>query len=76
MHERALFQRGAAWVRADGSRRAEMPVTAFDGNGMVSKLEILRGDLVDVLYQATEDSTEYRFNTRISALNRMTTPSK
>ena len=68
MRERALEQRGAAWVRADGSRRAEMPVTAFDGNGMVSKLEILRGDLVDVLYQATKDSTEYRFSTRISAL--------
>ena len=68
MRERALEQRGAAWVSADGSRRAEMPVTAFDGNGMVSKLEILRGDLVDVLYQATKDSTEYRFSTRISAL--------
>ena len=32
-----------------------MPVTAFNGNGLVSKLEILRGDLVDVLYQATKD---------------------
>jgi hypothetical protein len=31
-----------------------MPVTAFGGNGLVSKLEILRGDLVDVLYQATK----------------------
>jgi 2-polyprenyl-6-methoxyphenol hydroxylase-like FAD-dependent oxidoreductase len=46
-----------------------MPVTAFDGNGLVSKLEILRGDLVAVLYHATKDSVEYRFNTRISALN-------
>jgi 2-polyprenyl-6-methoxyphenol hydroxylase-like FAD-dependent oxidoreductase len=66
MRERALEQRGAAWVRSDGSRRAEMPVTAFDGNGLVSKLEILRGDLVDVLYQATKDGTEYRFNASIS----------
>jgi 2-polyprenyl-6-methoxyphenol hydroxylase-like FAD-dependent oxidoreductase len=68
MRERALEQRGAAWVKADGSRRAEMPVTAFDGNGLVSKLEILRGDLVDVLYQATKDAAEYRFNTTISEL--------
>ena len=68
MRAHALEQRGVAWVAADGHRRAEMPVTAFDGNGLVSKLEILRGDLVDVLYQATEDSVEYRFNTRISAL--------
>ncbi len=65
MQARSLDQRGAAWIRADGSRRADMPVTAFNGNGLVSKLEILRGDLVDVLYQATKDQTEYRFNTRI-----------
>lgn len=68
MKSRSLFQRGIAWVRSDGSRRAEMPVEAFDGNGPVSKLEILRGDLVDVLYQATKDTAEYRFNTRIDGL--------
>lgn len=68
MERRALFQRGIAWVAADGSRRAEMPVTAFDGNGPVSKLEILRGDLVDVLYQATRETADYRFGTRITAL--------
>lgn len=68
MEYRALFQRGIAWVRSDGSRRAEMPVTAFDGNGPVSKLEILRGDLVDVLYGATKDVCEYRFGTRIETL--------
>nr|WP_090343380.1 FAD-dependent monooxygenase [Mycolicibacterium malmesburyense]CRL74331.1 2-polyprenyl-6-methoxyphenol hydroxylase-like oxidoreductase [Mycolicibacterium malmesburyense] len=68
MRARALEQRGAAWVRSDGSRRAEMPVTAFDGNGLVSKLEILRGDLVDVLYRATRDSVDYRFGQRISEL--------
>lgn len=68
MKSRALFQRGIAWVAADGSRRAEMPVTAFGGNGPVSKLEILRGDLVDVLYQATRETVEYRFGTRIAAL--------
>ena len=41
MERRALFQRGIAWVAADGSRRAEMPVTAFDGNGPVSKLNTI-----------------------------------
>ena len=65
MQARSLDQRGLAWIKSDGRRRAEMPVTAFNGNGIVSKLEILRGDLVDVLYQATKDQAEYRFNTRI-----------
>jgi 2-polyprenyl-6-methoxyphenol hydroxylase-like FAD-dependent oxidoreductase len=68
MVDRSLPQRGIAWVRADGSRRAEMPVEAFDGNGVVSKLEILRGDLVDVLYQHTKDRVDYRFDTRITDL--------
>jgi 2-polyprenyl-6-methoxyphenol hydroxylase-like FAD-dependent oxidoreductase len=69
MRQRSLDQRGVAWVKADGSRRADMPVTAFNGNGLVSKLEILRGDLVDVLYHATKDRAEYHFNTRIEQLN-------
>ncbi len=70
MQARSLDQRGVAWIRADGSRRADMPVTAFNGNGLVSTLEILRGDLVDVLYQATKDRrTEYRFDTRIEELD-------
>lgn len=69
MRARSLDQRGAAWIKADGTRRADMPITAFNGNGLVSKLEILRGDLVDVLYQATKDGTEYRFNTRIEELD-------
>lgn len=65
MQAHSLDQHGIAWIKADGDRRAEMPVTAFNGNGVVSKLEILRGDLVDVLYQATINQTDYRFNTRI-----------
>lgn len=68
MTGRALDQKGAAWVSADGRRRAEMPVTAFHGNGLVSKLEILRGDLVEVLYQATRDSVDYRFGSRVTAV--------
>ena len=72
MRERSLDQKGIAWIRANGRRRAEMPVTAFNGNGLVSKLEILRGDLVDVLYNATEERTDYRFNTGIGTSRRAT----
>ena len=42
MQARSLDQRGVAWIRADGSRRAGMPVTAFNGNGVVSKLDLAR----------------------------------
>ncbi|HEY7051488.1 MAG TPA: FAD-dependent monooxygenase [Mycobacterium sp.] len=68
MTAHSLEQRGVAWVRPDGSRRAQMPVGAFHGNGLVSMLEILRGDLVDVLYEATATRADYRFDTRITEL--------
>ncbi|WP_204079691.1 FAD-dependent monooxygenase [Mycobacterium riyadhense] len=68
MRDRSLEQRGVAWVKADGRRRAEMPVEAFHGNGVVSQLEILRGDLADVLYRATASDVEYRFGARITEL--------
>lgn len=68
MRQRSLRQRGIAWIRADGRRRAEMPVEAFHGNGPVSELEILRGDLAAVLYRATAAGTDYRFGTRITDL--------
>ncbi|MEN4401104.1 FAD-dependent monooxygenase [Mycolicibacterium senegalense] len=68
LQRRLIGQKGIAWVRADGTRRAEMPVTAFHGNGVVSELEILRGDLVATLYEYTRARAEYRFDTRITAL--------
>jgi 2-polyprenyl-6-methoxyphenol hydroxylase-like FAD-dependent oxidoreductase len=69
LRDRSMEQRGIAWVKADGARRAEMPVDAFHGNGLVSQLEILRGDLADVLYQATAADADYRFGTRITELD-------
>lgn len=69
MMARKLDQAGAAWVRADGSRRAEMPVTAFDGNGLVSAVEVLRGDIATVLYDAAVDRVDYRFATRVERLD-------
>lgn len=69
MRARSLEQRGIRWVTASGRVRAEMPVEAFHGNGIVSQLEILRGDLADVLYQASAADTDYRFGIRITDLS-------
>jgi 2-polyprenyl-6-methoxyphenol hydroxylase-like FAD-dependent oxidoreductase len=69
MRARCLDQRGIAWVTTDGRRRAEMPVEAFQGNGVVSKHEILRGDMADVLYQVTRADSDYRFGTHITQLS-------
>ncbi|ADG79030.1 Monooxygenase FAD-binding protein OS=Tsukamurella paurometabola (strain ATCC 8368 / DSM / CCUG 35730 / CIP 100753 / JCM 10117 / KCTC 9821 / NBRC 16120 /NCIMB 702349 / NCTC 13040) OX=521096 GN=Tpau_2424 PE=4 SV=1 [Tsukamurella paurometabola] len=39
-----------------------------DGDGFIAEIEILRGDLSQVLYDATRDAVDYRFGDRITEL--------
>jgi 2-polyprenyl-6-methoxyphenol hydroxylase-like FAD-dependent oxidoreductase len=41
----------------------------FGGDGMIAEIEILRGDLAEVLYRNTRDDVEYRFGDQIAALS-------
>jgi 2-polyprenyl-6-methoxyphenol hydroxylase-like FAD-dependent oxidoreductase len=52
------------YVDADGRRVASMPAEIFAGD-----VEILRGDLGRILYQATRDGTEYLFGDTITGLD-------
>jgi 2-polyprenyl-6-methoxyphenol hydroxylase-like FAD-dependent oxidoreductase len=65
----SLEQHGIAWVRADGSIAARMPVDAFGGEGIVSEIEVLRSDLAEVLHHATVATTEYVFGDSITGLD-------
>ncbi|MFF2146819.1 FAD-dependent monooxygenase [Kitasatospora sp. NPDC058190] len=60
-------QRGIALVDRRGRLTARMPVELFEGEGIVSEIEILRGDLADLLRQATDD-VEYRYDDTVTAL--------
>src|SRR6202050_5497245 len=51
------------YVDADGRRVASMPAGIFAGD-----VEILRGDLGRILYQATRDGTEYLFGDSVTSL--------
>jgi 2-polyprenyl-6-methoxyphenol hydroxylase-like FAD-dependent oxidoreductase len=64
-----LDQRGIAFVDAKGRAKARMPADAFGGEGIVSEIEVLRGDLGQVLYEATTGDTEYLFDDTITALD-------
>jgi 2-polyprenyl-6-methoxyphenol hydroxylase-like FAD-dependent oxidoreductase len=64
----SVNQRGIAWVDATGRHRAEMPVHAFGGRGIVSADEILRGDLAAILYEAPRPGVSYLFDDTITAL--------
>jgi 2-polyprenyl-6-methoxyphenol hydroxylase-like FAD-dependent oxidoreductase len=63
-----VTQQGIAWVDAAGRHRAEMPVEAFGGRGIVSADEILRGDLATILYEAARPGVSYLFDESITAL--------
>jgi 2-polyprenyl-6-methoxyphenol hydroxylase-like FAD-dependent oxidoreductase len=62
-------QNGLALVDAAGRTKARLPADAFGGEGIVSEIEILRGDLGRLLYEATLPSTEYLFDDTITGLD-------
>jgi 2-polyprenyl-6-methoxyphenol hydroxylase-like FAD-dependent oxidoreductase len=68
IREVTVEQRGIAWVDSRGRRRAEMPVEAFGGRGIVSRDEVLRGDLAQVMYDAVAGEVDVRFDDTITGL--------
>jgi 2-polyprenyl-6-methoxyphenol hydroxylase-like FAD-dependent oxidoreductase len=59
---------GAYRIDADGKVLETYRADDHDGDGYIAEIEILRGDLAEVLYDATRDSTEYVFDDRIANL--------
>ncbi|KQZ67189.1 MULTISPECIES: FAD-dependent monooxygenase [unclassified Nocardioides] len=67
--ELSLDQRGIEWVDAEGKVTVRMPADAFGGEGLISEVEILRGDLVHLLFEATSPHVDYRFGDSIEAMD-------
>lgn len=65
---RTVEQRGLALVNTAGRTTATVPEDAFGGEGIISEIEILRGDLADVLHQATRHDVEYLFDDSVTDL--------
>jgi 2-polyprenyl-6-methoxyphenol hydroxylase-like FAD-dependent oxidoreductase len=63
IREQQTQLRTTTYVGEDGRPVARMPAGIFAGD-----VEILRGDLGHILYQATRDSTEYVFGDSITGL--------
>ncbi|WP_191984379.1 FAD-dependent monooxygenase [Amycolatopsis eburnea] len=59
---------GAYTVDADGNVLETFSAEDDGGDGYISEIEILRGDLSQVLYDDTRDGVEYRFGDRIAGL--------
>lgn len=63
-----LDQRGIATVDTDGRHVSELPVEAFDGNGIVSTHEILRGDLAESIADAVPSTVEWIWDDTVTAI--------
>lgn len=61
-------QRGFALVNAAGRVLATLSADAFGGEGIVSEIEILRGDLGRLLFEATRSEVDYLFDDTITGL--------
>jgi 2-polyprenyl-6-methoxyphenol hydroxylase-like FAD-dependent oxidoreductase len=60
---------GASQVNANNRRLVSISADDLGGDGFIAEIEILRGDLSEVLYDATKDGVEYLFGDRIAALD-------
>lgn len=64
----SIEQRGFAVVGRKGRVTARLPADSFGGEGIVSEIEILRGDLARLFYDASLPHTEYVFDDTVTGL--------
>ncbi|KAI9825925.1 MAG: hypothetical protein M1819_000444 [Sarea resinae] len=61
-------EQGLAFVDKYGKTRAEFPVDTTGGRSFVSDIEILRGQLAEIFYNATRKSTRYIFGDYVTKI--------
>jgi 2-polyprenyl-6-methoxyphenol hydroxylase-like FAD-dependent oxidoreductase len=61
-------ERGIAYVDTAGRRLGEMSAEAFGGEGIVAEIEVMRGDLAQVLLDAAQEGVEYLYDDAITAI--------
>ena len=67
IRSRTVNDDGIKFVDANNKTFASFPASDSTAS-LVREIEIMRGDLADVFYQATKDETEYIFDDRVSSL--------
>jgi 2-polyprenyl-6-methoxyphenol hydroxylase-like FAD-dependent oxidoreductase len=60
--------RGVSVVNKHNRALGTMTADMFGGDGFIAEIEILRGDLSEVFYRATENDAEYKFGDQIAAV--------
>ncbi|KAK4504419.1 hypothetical protein PRZ48_005335 [Zasmidium cellare] len=65
VRSKTTHEKGLRFVDARDIARAEFPID--DGQGFTSDIEIMRGDLGLILYEATRDKVQYMFGENVKA---------
>jgi 2-polyprenyl-6-methoxyphenol hydroxylase-like FAD-dependent oxidoreductase len=61
-------ERGVAYVDTAGKWLGEMSAEAFGGEGMVAEIEVMRGDLAQVLLDTAQEGVEYVYDDAVTAI--------
>ncbi|MET0269570.1 MAG: FAD-dependent monooxygenase, partial [Sphingomonas sp.] len=61
-------EEGTAWMDGDGAIAARFLTADMGPDGPTAKMEILRGDLARLLYEAASSRATYRFGDNVSAI--------
>ncbi len=61
-------EEGTAWIDADGRIAARFDTGDLEGDGPTAEMEILRGDLARLLYDAARPHARFRFDGHITDL--------
>jgi 2-polyprenyl-6-methoxyphenol hydroxylase-like FAD-dependent oxidoreductase len=59
---------GADYVTRKNRRILSMSADMLDGDGPIAEIEILRGDISEVFYEATKGTSDYVFGDRVTSL--------
>lgn len=69
VRERIVHEKGLRYVDSAGRELATMPADLFVGDGSpVTEIEIMKGDLTEILHELIADHTEIIFGDRITAM--------
>lgn len=70
VRERIVHERGLRYIDSAGRELATMPTDLFVGDGSpVTEIEIMKGDLTEILHDLVADHTEIIFGDRITELS-------
>ncbi|CAF1300962.1 unnamed protein product [Didymodactylos carnosus] len=69
IREKITKEDGLALVDSAGRTQAAFGVKDFGGQGFIADIEILRGELVNILYEQSRNHTEYIFGDHPSSIN-------